>query len=307
MLARLSGVPEYKHKTEHVFEVMEEMNPPNGLYPYYVQNNNGGSKKPKFMNAKLTFGAMSDSFYEYMLKIWIQGGKTEPLYRNMYDKAIQGMHDELLSVSSPSSLVFIADKNGNSMDTKMDHLVCFMGGLLALGAYTDPEGLNSDRAQRDLKTGKALTYTCYQMYARMPTGISPEFIQFHEGKDFEAGRNAPHYLLRPETVESFFVLYHLTKDPVYREWGWEVFQAIERYCRTNAGYGQLRDVRKLKQAPDDKMESFFLAETLKYLYLLFDPDTPIDLLHKHVFNTEAHPVRIFPVMDEEGVVDLLQE
>merc|ERR1712032_1428742 len=107
---------------EHVFEVMEEMNPPNGLYPYYVQNNNGGSKKPKFMNAKLTFGAMSDSFYEYMLKIWIQGGKTEPLYRNMYDKAIQGMHDELLSVSSPSSLVFIADKNSGRMNYKMDHL-----------------------------------------------------------------------------------------------------------------------------------------------------------------------------------------
>lgn len=47
------------------------------------------------------------------------------------------------------------------------------------------------------------------------------------------------------------------------------------------------------------MESFFLAETLKYLYLLLDPDTEIDILHKHVFNTEAHPTRIFPVIDQE--------
>ena len=47
------------------------------------------------------------------------------------------------------------------------------------------------------------------------------------------------------------------------------------------------------------MESFFLAETLKYLYLLLDPDTEIDILHKHVFNTEAHPTRIFPVTDQE--------
>ena len=181
------------------------------------------------------------------------------------------------------------------------------GGLLALGAYTDPQGLDSARAQRDLKTGKALTYTCYQMYARMPTGISPEYIQVYEGKDFDIGPGAPHYLLRPEAMESFFVLYHLTGDPVYREWGWEVFQAIERYCKTTVGYGQLHDVRQTASRPDDKMESFFLAETMKYMYLLMDPETPIDLLHKHVFNTEAHPVRIFPVMDQDGVKDLLQE
>merc|ERR1719215_334992 len=99
---------------------------------------------------------------------------------------MQGMFDVLLSVSSPSELVFIADKGGNVLDTKQDHLVCFMGGLLALGAYTDPQGLDSWRAQRDLKAAKALTYTCYQTYARMASGISPEFVQFYEGKDFEA-------------------------------------------------------------------------------------------------------------------------
>ena len=53
------------------------------------------------------------------------------------------------------------------------------------------------------------------------------------------------------------------------------------------------------------MESFFLAETLKYIYLLFDPETEVDILHKHVFNTEAHPVRTFDQMDADGVADLL--
>ena len=103
------------------------------------------------------------------------------------------------------------------------------------------------------------------------------------GSDFGIGRGAPHYLLRPETVESFFVLYQLTKDPIYREWGWEVFQSIERFCRTTYGYGALSDVHPRDTntvTPRDSMESFFLAETLKYLYLLFDPDTPVDLLHK---------------------------
>ena len=136
----------------------------------------------------------------------------------------------------------------------------------------------------------------------METGISPEYVQFYDGRDFDAGRSGHHYLLRPETVESFFVLYHLTGDPVYREWGWEVFQAIEKYCKVIGGYGGIRNVRRDKPMVDvdDKMESFFLAETLKYLYLLFDPETPIDLLNKHVFNTEAHPIRTFPQMDRDG-------
>lgn len=294
-LSKTTANPDYKEKSEHAFMLLKEMNPPHALYPNFVKN---AVNKPVFANNKVTFGAMADSFYEYMLKLWLQGGKTEDVYREMYDESMQGMHDVLLQTSTPSGLVFIADRNGGRLDTKMDHLVCFMGGLLALGAYTDPLGLDSARAQRDLKTAKALTYTCYQMYARMETGIAAEYVQFYPNKDFEPGRGARHYLLRPETVESFFILSYLTGDPVYREWGWEVFQSIERYCKTDLAYGALSNVQDTNGKPRDSMESFFLAETLKYLYLLFDPDTEVDILHKHVFNTEAHPVRIFPVMDQ---------
>lgn len=150
-LARWTGIKDYKTKSEEVYHVLHDMNPPHGLYPYFISNT---GNKPEFANEKLTFGAMADSFYEYMLKIWLQGGKTEPFFRDMYDESMQGMFDVLLSVSSPSELVFIADKYKNHLDTKQDHLVCFMGGLLALGAYTDPQGLDSARAQRDLKTAK---------------------------------------------------------------------------------------------------------------------------------------------------------
>jgi hypothetical protein len=150
-LARMSGVQDYKTKSERIYDILREMNPDAGLYPNFVRTRGG---KPEFSNSKITFGAMGDSLYEYMLKIWIQGGKTETKYRTMYDKSIQGMHDRLLQVSTPSNLVFIADRNSGNLDLKMDHLVCFMGGLLALGAYTDPQGLQSERAQRDLKTGK---------------------------------------------------------------------------------------------------------------------------------------------------------
>ena len=103
---------------------------------------------------------------------------------------------------------------------------------------------------------------------------------------------APFYILRPEAVEAFYYLSKLTGDPIYREWGWEVFQSIQKYCKANHGYASLHNVDNIN-SQDDRMESFFMAETLKYLYLLFDPDSEIDILNKHVFNTEAHPLQIF--------------
>ncbi|GMI02763.1 hypothetical protein TrVE_jg12329 [Triparma verrucosa] len=285
-LAKATGIQSFADKANKVFEIMHRQHPNNGLYPIYVSSQDG-----HFTNNKITFGAMGDSFYEYMIKCWLQGDKTEPEFREMWDESMAGVHKMLAQKSSPSGLSYIADLNGGRLDHKMDHLVCFMGGALALGAYTDPEGLDSPRAQRDLKLAKAVTYTCYQMYARMATGIAPEFVRFENGKDMVAGSNAPFYILRPETVESFFILNKLTGDPVYREWGWEVYQAIEKYCRTEVAYGGIDDVRRTGSKPTDRMESFFLAETMKYLYLLQDPDTEVDILNKHVFNTEAHPLR----------------
>jgi len=113
-------------------------------------------------------------------------------------------------------LTYIADRTGGKVGNTMSHLTCFMGGALALGAYTDPEGINSPRAERDLKTAKALAYTCYQMYARSATGLSPEFVVFTGCNDFEISKTNPAYLLRPEAVESFYYLNKLTGDPIYR-------------------------------------------------------------------------------------------
>ena len=174
----------------------------------------------------------------------------------------------------------------------MDHLVCFMPGTLALGAHTDPQGRDSARAQRDLAVAKALMYTCREMYHQMPTGIAPEYVEFPEGHDMVVGSTAPFYILRPETAESLFILNQLTGDPIYRDWAWDIFSAIEKHCRTEAAYGALADVTNRNSRVDDRMESFFLAETLKYLYLAMDPDRPVDL-DEFVFNTEAHPTRIF--------------
>jgi hypothetical protein len=115
-------------------------------------------------------------------------------------------------------------------------------------------------------------------------------------------------------TESIQLANKLSKN---RQWGWEIFKSIEKYCKTEYGYGAFPDVRDNTRTPNDSMESFFLGETMKYLYLLFDPDTEIDLekvsstmfwimphlainpylistwkpiVSQHVFNTEAHPL-----------------
>jgi len=176
----------------------------------------------------------------------------------------------------------------------LEHYKLNLNILLALGAYTDPNGINSLRAQRDLKTSQALTYTCYQMYASSPTGLSPESIQnltAPSNQDFIPSPRGKFYLLRPETVESLYILNFLTGDPIYREWAWEIFEAIETFCKTSIAYAQFEDVTNPTKEPKDSMESFFPAETLKYLYLIFDPESEVDILTKHVFNTEAHPLR----------------
>jgi mannosyl-oligosaccharide alpha-1,2-mannosidase len=130
------------------------------------------------------------------------------------------------------------------------------------------------------------------MYQRQATGIAPEIVEIPGGPDIEAAAREPFYILRPEAAESLFILHQLTGNPVYREWGWKMFEAIERGCKTAFGYGAHPDVRDPGRTPDDRMESFFLAETLKYLYLLQSPDHSISLA-RYTFNTEAHPLSIF--------------
>ena len=285
-LAHYTGKSEYETKAMKALQIMHTKNPPHGLYPIRVSISDGS-----FADSHVTLGALGDSFYEYLLKVWVQGGKKEKWLRDMYDNAVDGVVSVLLQSATPSGLAFLSDWTGTSTVRKMDHLVCFMPGVMALGAHTDPDGPDSVRAKRDLAVAKALMHTCHEMYTRQKSGIAPEYVEFPEGRDMEV-TGAPFYILRPETAESLFVLNQLTGDPIYREWAWEIFESIEKNCRTDTAYGALKDVTDPSLGVDDRMESFFLAETLKYLYLSQDPDNSINL-DKYVINTEAHPTRIF--------------
>lgn len=98
------------------------------------------------------------------------------------------------------------------------------------------------------------------------------------------------YILRPEAVESVFIMYRVTGDDYWRQKGWNMFTSIQKYTRAEYGASAISDVMSETPYPLDEMESFWLAETLKYLYLLFcEPD--YYSLDDYVLNTEAHPFK----------------
>jgi endoplasmic reticulum Man9GlcNAc2 1,2-alpha-mannosidase len=207
-------------------------------------------------------------------------------------RAVDGIRAKLVAKSHPNKLVFIGEWVGGALSPKMDHLVCFVPGMLALG-YT--HGMPAEH----LELAKQLAETCYQMYAQMEAKLAPEIAYFstkgYERDDLDIHPQDAFNLQRPETVESLMILYRVTKDDKYRVYGRAIMDAFEKHCRLpGGGYTTIANVHKgpVQTKFRDGMESFFLAETLKYLFLLFSDDETLLPLDEIVFNTEAHP---FPI------------
>src|SRR5690606_5390172 len=114
-------------------------------------------------------------------------------------------------------------------------------------------------------------------------GIEPELWDYRKGEVVSAG-----YPLRPEIVESAWYLYRATGDTAYSDMGRSMFDDFVRYTRTDSGFAALEDVVTKDKADD--MESFVLAETFKYFYLLFAAPGTLDP-EDVVLHTEAHPLR----------------
>ncbi|KAL9402978.1 hypothetical protein Peur_006827 [Populus x canadensis] len=288
-LSHRTGDPKYQQKAENVIAELNKTFPDDGLLPIYISPDRGiGSY------STITFGAMGDSFYEYLLKVWIQGNKTSAVRnysREMWEKSMKGLLS-LVRKTTPSSFTYLCEKNGDSLSDKMDELACFAPGMLALGS----SGYGPDESQKIFTLAEELAWTCYNFYQSTPTKLAGENYFFRPGEDMSVGTSWN--ILRPETVESLFYLWRFTGNRTYREWGWNIFQAFEKNSRIETGYVGLKDVNT--GVKDNMMQSFFLAETLKYLYLLFSPSSVISL-DEWVFNTEAHPLKIVTRHDGEHV------
>lgn len=306
-LSKLTGESLYWEKSEQIMRILDANQPADGLVPIFVHPDTG-----KYQGRLIRLGSRGDSYYEYLLKQYLQTNTKEPIYWQMYRESVDGVKKHLVRKTKPNGLTFIGELElgiGKDFSAKMDHLVCFYGGLLAVGAtngltYAEASKLPfwDEDKESDFQLGKELTYLCYKMYHNVPTGLAPEIAVFNENPeeniDFIIKKLDRHNLQRPETVESLFYLYRLTGDDKYREWGYEIFQNFVKHSKVvgadgSISYTSLEDVTVVPPKKRDNMESFWLAETLKYLYLLFDDDNKIPL-DKYVFNTEAHP---FPRFD----------
>mmetsp|Transcript_9909 Transcript_9909/g.14604 ORF Transcript_9909/g.14604 Transcript_9909/m.14604 type:complete len:533 (-) Transcript_9909:126-1724(-) len=247
--------------------------------------------KNAVFSGAISLGARGDSYYEYLLKSWLQSGRTNHKLKDRYLNAVNAIQKHLVQTTKSNKFVYIAELVGGkgSISRKMDHLVCFLPGVLALGVHYGAGG------DAELKLAKDLLETCWLTYSQQPTGLGPEIVFFDqkEGEDITVKQQDSHNLLRPETAESLFVMWRLTHDNKYREYGWSMFESFRKYARVDTGgYASIDSVKTTDVRRRDKMESFWMAETLKYLFLLFSDDDTISL-EKYVLNTEAHPLPIF--------------
>ncbi|KAJ0183934.1 hypothetical protein K1T71_000357 [Dendrolimus kikuchii] len=285
-LSRASNNPVFEDAAAAVSEKIHHLPKKHGLVPIFI-NPNTGHFLP---HATITLGARGDSYYEYLLKQWLQTGKTVNYLLDDYLTAIEGVREFLAKRSSPNKHLFIGELSAGSesFNPKMDHLTCFLPGTLALGHANGLPDWHMSMAEE-------LLYTCYLTYAAHPTFLAPEITHFNLASttdDMYTKTADAHSLLRPEFVESLWYMYQITGNTTYQDWGWQIFQGFEKYAKVSNGYASLTNVKSEKAVHRDMMESFFLSETLKYLYLLFSDDRFLIDLNKYVINSEAHPLPV---------------
>ena len=252
---------------------------------------------------EFTLGAQSDSAYEYLPKMFqLLSGVGEPAsqYARMYNYAMDTVIHKLVfrpMVEDKADILVSDSLKAGHKDFTGQHLTCFAGGMFALGGR-----LVQNETHVDI--GRKLADGCAWTYKHAPIGIMPEIFTMpacptlseceYTGQPGASPFSKVHdaqYLLRPEAVESIFYIYRVTGDPVYQDTAWEMFQSIEKYTRTEFANAALRNVMRGNPGQEDNMESFWMAETLKYFYLIFsDPETVS--LDEFVFNTEGHPFRL---------------
>ncbi|XP_050932326.1 mannosyl-oligosaccharide 1,2-alpha-mannosidase IA isoform X1 [Lates calcarifer] len=281
-LTELSSNPIYTEKVMNIRKLLNKIEKPHGLYPNFLSPVSGN-----WVQHHVSIGGLGDSFYEYLIKSYLMSDKTDDDAKKMYYSALEAIEANLVQ-KSPGGLTYMAEWRGGILDHKMGHLACFSGGMIGIGA---DDGAPEKR-QHYLDLAAEITHTCHESYARSATKLGPEAFRFDGGAEATATRLSDrYYILRPEVIESYMYMWRLTHDPKYREWGWEAVEALEEHCRVESGFSGIRDVYTMTVSHDNMQQSFFLSETLKYLYLLFSDDDLLPL-EDWVFNTEAHPLPI---------------
>jgi mannosidase alpha-like ER degradation enhancer 2 len=261
-LSKLTGNPVYYRKAKNALIALYSRRSPIGLVGEWINVQTGG-----WVDSTSHIGGGIDSYYEYLLKAWLLFGDED--CKRMADESFKAVNKYVADTTFGG--LWYGEVNmvsGKRTGTSFGSLEAFYPALLSLSG--------------DVKRAKALEESCFKMWTLHH--IEPEELDYANMKV-----TAKQYYLRPEIIESAYYLYRLTGDNRYRQMGETYFNDIVKYCRTDAAYAMLGDVTTKEKS--DEMESFFFAETLKYLYLLFAPPETLNF-EQVIFNTEAHPLRI---------------
>lgn len=261
-LSKLTGDNEFYNKAKNAVVQLYNRKSAIGLVGTKINVETG-----EWQDTESHISGMIDSYYEYLLKSWILFKDKD--FKIMYDSSMTAVNSYLPDTVDSRLWYSKVDMNtGKKVSTTFGALDAFFPGVLSLGG--------------DLRTSEYLQESCFYMWQHF--NIEPEELNY---KTMEI--TYPGYVLRPENIESAYYLYHFTRDDKYRQMGKVYFQSIINYCRLDEGYASLKSV--VTKEKSDRMQSFFLAETLKYLFLLFSDESVLDF-NKIIFNTEAHPLKI---------------
>lgn len=293
-LALLTGEVHYWEKAEKVMQVVDDNAAKDGLVPIFINAETG-----HFSGNNIRLGSRGDSYYEYLIKQYLQTSHEEPVYLSMWEETLRGVRKHLITYSKHANLTILGERQsglGGGLTPKMDHLVCFMPGTIALGA-TGGKTLKearqgpkwSQKEEDDIELAVQLMKTCWAMYKHPATGLSPEIAYFniHDPphmmsqsvlqspdeldtaedaewrKDVDIHGADRHNLQRPETVESLFYMWRITGEQKYRDWGWEMFQSFVKHTMVGengeGGFTSVNDVTSIPPPSRDNMESFWLV------------------------------------------------
>jgi len=221
----------------------------------------------EWLNENSHICAGIDSYYEYLFKAWLLF--QDPDLKKIWDTSIEAIQTYLAD-ESDSTLWYrrVNMHSGEETSTVVTLYDAFFPAILALSGDLPRAGKNQN--------------TWFGLWNKY--GLEPMVYDYTTGEP-----NYPVYDLNPEIIESAYYLYHITGDEKYYHMGEKFWADIKKFCRTDIAFSSVEDVRTMEKR--DYMPTFFFAETLKYLYLIFTESTGSFDLDNYVFNTEAHPFK----------------
>ncbi|CAK1555009.1 unnamed protein product [Leptosia nina] len=256
-LSRLTGNPVFEQKAHKAMDGLWKIRHRTSDLMGTVINIHSGD----WVRKDSGVGAGIDSYYEYCLKAYILLGDEKYLAR------FNRHYNAVMKYISRGPIMLAVHMHRPHLQSRnfMDALLAFWPGLQVLLGDVRPA----------VETHEML-YQVMQRHTFIPEAFTSDF-QVHWGQ----------HPLRPEFLESTYFLHRATDDDHYLQVGKTVLKALQQYTRVPCGYAAVNDVRT--RVHEDRMDSYVLAETFKYLFMLFgeDRDLPIKL-EDYVLTTEAH-------------------